>query len=357
MANQATKEAGLVFNVESVKKDLKLFYETNFENPNASDDDKNEDSKNKVLVVPQFTGGQQAMTAYIQKLYSLLLQECLKTVQKDISGVRKVSLEDLQKAVLLHRGFEQYYLPYLKHFDSSNIYDHGCPVVLAEMDTVKDSVSKDLAFTNGAQNLMYYLLTKAFNDVAYTCHNMINYAGNRTFTPRCVFFAVKSKFHESIANDLCAAIATAIKSAGYRLDRHKESEQGEETADIADTADQNADGDNTAEDTKETKDVKKPKKDAKTDGKPEIKVDQKKPKDTKPVETKPVEKKNNNKKAQIIDVDGDDATADASGDTADANSDADAVVETKETKAPKQQPKKDQPKKDPPKNNGKPAKK
>jgi len=337
MANQATKDAGLVFNVESIKKDLKQFYETNFENPNVSDDD-----KNKVLVVPQFTGGQHAMAAFLQKLYSLILQECLKTVQKDISGVRKISLEDLQKAVLLNKGFDQYYFHSLKYFDASQIYDHGCPVVYAEMETVKESVSKELAFTKGAQNLMYYLLTKAFNDVAYTCHNMINYAGNRTFTPRCVFFGIKSKFHESIANDLCAALAVAAKSAGYRLDRHKEAEPGEETADADANVDADADADNTAT-VDEKKEVKKPKKDGKVDAKVDAKADTKAEvkTDKKPKDTKPADK--NNKKAPIIDVGDDDTTADASAETS---------AETKETKPQKQPPKKEQPK-----NNNKPANK
>lgn len=333
MANQATVAAGLTFNVESVKKDLKQFYETNFENPNLSDEE-----KKKVLIVPQFTGGQHAMTAFLQKLYSLILQECLKSVPKDISGVRKVSLEDLQKVILLHKGLEQYFLHNLKHFDVSQIYEHSCPVVYAEMETVRDSVSKELAFTNGAQNLVYYLLTKAFNDVAYTSHNTIEYAGHRTFTPRCVFFVVKSNFHESISTELCNAIAVSTKLSGYRLDRHKEEEQEEQGEEAEEAEGANADGDNT-DAVEETKEVKKPKKDAKADAKVDTKTDakaeQKKQKDTKPADTKPANKKNN--KAPIIDVDADDASAEAS-------SVADAPAETKEVKSQKPAPKKEQPK-------------
>src|SRR5271170_6618952 len=99
MANKATQEAGLTFNVNTIKGNLKQYYETHG------------------LTVPQFTGGQQAMTAFLEKMYETILRECLKHIPKDKSGVRKVTLDSLQHAVLSHVGLEQYYLVSLKHFD------------------------------------------------------------------------------------------------------------------------------------------------------------------------------------------------------------------------------------------------
>ena len=52
MANQATRDAGLTFNVESVRKDLKQFYETNFEKVNDTKD--GDDKNTQAIVVVSF---------------------------------------------------------------------------------------------------------------------------------------------------------------------------------------------------------------------------------------------------------------------------------------------------------------
>lgn len=256
MANKATQKAGLMFNVESIKKDLKQYYETHFEKQGEAKDDE----KNKILVVPQFTGGQHAMSAFLQKLYELILQECQKCVPKDKSGIRQVTLENLQYTILLNKGMEQYFLSSLKYYDPNQIYDHSCPVVLSEMEEVMESVSKELAFTKQAHNLVCYLLTRAFNDIAHDCHYMIEYAKKRTFSGRCVHFAVSSKFHESIACELRNAIITATKSAGYFEDKQEalEAQEGQEE-----------------EDAQPTDDPKKQKKEVKAEVKAEVKSDAK----------------------------------------------------------------------------------
>lgn len=322
MANQATKSAGLTFNVESVKKDLKQYYETHFEKHGEQ-----KEGDNKVLVVPQFTGGQIAMSAFLQKLYELVLQECLRCVPKDKSGVRHVTLENLQYTILLNKGLEQYFLTSLKYYDTNQIYEHGCPVVRSEMDEVRDSVSKELAFSNQAHNMVCYLLTKAFTDVAHDCHYMIEYAKKRTFSGRCVLFAVSAKFHESIAVELRSAIMTACKSADYDLEDKQEQQEGQE-------------GENKEEQEAETqtKDTKKqPKKDAKVDTKTETKQKDVKHED-KPAKN---QKKNQKETQKATTLDVDDDNGDEAND--DSGNDAlDDVPEVKETKTQKQPQKKEQ---------------
>ena len=81
--NKLTEKAGLTFNVNTIKSKLKDYYE------------------GQSLTTPMFSGGHTALTASLEKLWEMLLQECLKKVGKDKSGVRQVNRELLQYSVCM----------------------------------------------------------------------------------------------------------------------------------------------------------------------------------------------------------------------------------------------------------------
>ena len=95
--NKLTEKAGLTFNVNTVRHALKNYYE------------------GQDLSTPMFAGGHTVITATLEKIWELLLQECLKKVGKDKSGVRQVNRELLQYSVLLHPGFRRYFLSQLEN--------------------------------------------------------------------------------------------------------------------------------------------------------------------------------------------------------------------------------------------------
>ena len=84
MVNQITKDAGLVFNVNSVKGNMKTFY------------------ANQDLEKPQFKGGQIAITACLQKFCDYMVRNVHKATAVDKSGVRRVTRSTLRYCVLSH---------------------------------------------------------------------------------------------------------------------------------------------------------------------------------------------------------------------------------------------------------------
>ena len=84
MANKLTQTAGLTFNVNTVKTKLKKFYES------------------RDIPCPMFSGGHTAITASLEKLYELILKDCIKRTGKDKSGVRTVNREMLLYSVMMN---------------------------------------------------------------------------------------------------------------------------------------------------------------------------------------------------------------------------------------------------------------
>jgi len=140
----------LTFNVNTVKNKLKEYYES------------------QGLTTPMFSGGQIAITATLEKLWDLILKECVKRVAKDKSGVRQVNLDMLQYAVILHDGLKRYYASPLALFDENQMYKDQVPVIMAHLDEIMERTDKDLSLTMSARNMACFLLLKAFHDLAST---------------------------------------------------------------------------------------------------------------------------------------------------------------------------------------------
>ena len=198
--NKLTEKAGLTFNVNTVRSALKDYYE------------------GQDLSTPMFAGGHTAITATLEKVWELLVQECLKKVGKDKSGVRQVNREFLQYSVLLHSGFRRYFLSQLENFDSTLQYGDQVPVITSEMDKVMESVDSDISFTQRARNLACFMLLKVFSQLATVCHEMLSFAKKKSIDGRCVLSAVRVLFHESVANELQKEIVRVMKEFGEEIE-------------------------------------------------------------------------------------------------------------------------------------------
>lgn len=201
--NKLTEKAGLTFNVNTMKHKLKDYYE------------------GQSLTTPMFSGGHTAMTATLEKIWELLLQECLKKTGKDKSGVRQVNREQLQFSVLLHAGFRKYFVSHLENFDCSIQYKEQVPVIPAEMDKVMERVDKDMSLTPKARNLACFMLLKIFSQLASTCNAFLTFSKKKSLDGRCVLFAVSTLFHESISSELHTEIRRVMKEFDEEIeDQH-----------------------------------------------------------------------------------------------------------------------------------------
>lgn len=236
--NRITEKAGLSCNVNTVRNKLKDFFES------------------QSIDTPKFNGGHVAMTATLQKMLTMILKECLKTTGKDKSGVKLVNRETVQYSMLMHTGFNQYFLVKLNQFDGDQMYRDQVPISTAEMDSVVLGVDPDLSLSPKARNLICYLLLKVFLDVTHTCSHLLNYAGKKSLNAKCVMYSIGIKFPDSIAQDLKTEVSNVAKLFGIELDDNTSLDVVTEGATPAANETETGEGDSAKKNKGQKKDVK-----------------------------------------------------------------------------------------------------
>lgn len=238
MTNKDTVDAGLKFNVNTVKRKLSEYY------------------KLQNITKPTYTGGQTAMTAVLQKVYEMILKESLGRLPgdgKDKSGCKTINGQTVQYAMVLHSGFESYCLSLLRKYDSKQMYQDQLPVSISDMDQLRDQVDDKIVLTCQAQNLVCYLLIKVFSDLAHTCSELLSFSSKKSLNAKCVMSAVSIKFSDDIAHTLKAEIVRAAKIAEEDI----EDGEGEPVDTVGSvTVETAATGDDTHEETTAEEDKK-----------------------------------------------------------------------------------------------------
>lgn len=227
MANKMTTDAGLTFNVNTIRHKMKEYYES------------------QSITTPMYSGGHVAMAATLEKLYEFILKECVKKTGKDKSGMRQVNRELMHYSVMLHNGLQEYYVGKLAKFDRDQVYQDQVPIAKSEMDKVMERVDKDMTLTPKAFNLACYMLMKVFLDLSSTCNQMLTFAKKKTLDANCVMHAIKLKFQDGVTHELCGEISRAMKALGEEVadstvvdnEDNAPADKGEVMVDQADTGD------------------------------------------------------------------------------------------------------------------------
>lgn len=301
--NKLTEKAGLTFNVNTTKQKLKSYYE------------------GQDLTTLMFSGGHAAVTAALEKLWEIILEECLKRVGKDKSGVRQVNRESLQYSVLMHAGLKRYFVVHFENFDNTVEYKDQSPVINSELDKVMERVDKDMSLTSKARNLACFMLLKVFSQLATSAHSFVEYAKKKSLDGRSVTFAVGATFHESVSNEMKKEISRVMKEFGEELEETHNSETPNDTNQA--TTAENVDTGDAEETAPKSKGGKKSTKETKDTN------------ETGSKKTASSNTKNTKNKAEAIDEDdaGDDADAGDEGE-GEAEEEAAPAKSTKKTTVP-----------------------
>jgi len=198
--NKVTKTAGLTFNVNAVKSKLKDYHDM------------------RGVPNPMYGGGQIAMATVLEKFCELVFTECATQTQKNISGLKLVNVNDLQRLVLLRPELRNYFVIPMSQYNANQIYKDLLPIDSSEMDLVMARVDKDLSLTAKAKNLAYFLVCRVFQDLISTSNHLMAYAKKHTFSATCVSYAVRQCFAEALAKELCDDIARVMKAFDEDID-------------------------------------------------------------------------------------------------------------------------------------------
>ena len=227
--NQITRDAGLLYNVNTMKKDMIEFF-------------KNQDLKFTVTnaegetsrKLPMFRGSQVALTATLQELTKSLLTNVLQITNRDKSGLRTVTRPLLKYSIHLHKGFEKYYGYRLESFNKNQVYKEQLPFKEDDVNQVMNNVDRKLTFTPKAFNLLCFLLLEAYLEVLRTAYDFISFAGKRTLTPSAISAAIKNRFPDIVSYELCNELSRACAAVGddiYKKDDGDEEDDDEDEED------------------------------------------------------------------------------------------------------------------------------
>lgn len=215
MVNKLTDEAGLVFNVNSVKANMKAFYDS------------------QECERPKFKGGQIAVAAALQKLCEVLIRTANKYTKKDKSGVRRVDRATLRVAMFEHEGLFEYFCNRMRVFRKNAMYIDQLPVSKNDIETVRESVDNELFFTPKALNFLNFCMVEAYQDIVSTAQQFMSYAGKKQMDGNTLVFTVRNRFHDSVALELCNEIARAMKACDQEVKAFHDDDDEEAHEDAA----------------------------------------------------------------------------------------------------------------------------
>ncbi len=229
MANKLTQDAGLTFNVNTVKASMSQFLQVHdllVEHTKENDKGK----KEVVRKTPKFAGAHVATAAALQELCKLLTNTALQHTHKDKSGMRTLTRQTLRASVLMHDGLKQYYHTRMQAFDKTQVYENQVPVSKKDLLALVKDVNSDLKMTPKALNFLYFLLLRAYSDMVYTSYQLVDYAKKKTLDDRSCSFAIQLRFADSVAVQLQNEVSRATSAVGDGVDKADDEDAEEQDA-------------------------------------------------------------------------------------------------------------------------------
>lgn len=237
-ANKLTEKSGLSFNVNTVKANMKSYFE------------------NQSVQLPMFSGSHVAMTAVIQKMAEFVLKACMSHLSKDKTGIKQVARPTVKTVVCLNTDMNEYFYQKMLKFKKNNMYSEQIPVSRKEFDVMCTTIDKSLALTPKAYNFLCYLLNEVYLDVLSTSYQFLSYAKKKTLDATVVMYAIKNRFSDNLAHELCAEVTKVMAAVGDEVEKVADDEDHDDEKQQETGAEDSGDEGDT-KDTKESKEADK----------------------------------------------------------------------------------------------------
>jgi hypothetical protein len=196
--NKATDEAGLSFNVNTVKADMRKYYR---DHDLCLKKIQGEDKK-VVYEIPQFSQADVAVAALLQYICGVLVEEALKHVKKDKSHLRRIAPTHLYQAIQMNSELKTRFLVDLKHFaeETDVSYENNVPINDKELNAfVEKDFGKHVMLTPKAKNALYYFLLRTYVTTLTTSFYLLKFSGRGSLRPSAILTSVDIHFSDKIA--------------------------------------------------------------------------------------------------------------------------------------------------------------
>jgi hypothetical protein len=213
--NKVSEKAGLTFNVNAIKRAIKMYY------------------KSQNVDFSKISGGSIAMTSMLESMARLIIEKTEKEVAFNKSGLREVTREGMNSALLRNSNEYGYFVIKASDFNDKFDYSKFLPIE-KEMDKIYTEY-KNVSYSLEAKNYMYYLLYTMFTNISLTCAKLLSFAKNKMVNGNCVVHAVDIEFPKSISVVLMKNIHEALKLHGQTLEGKPEDDSTEDKTETGDT--------------------------------------------------------------------------------------------------------------------------
>lgn len=220
-----TQKANLNFNVNSFKTWLKKYYQQNEMNlPKVQKKDAENKSEEQTgdMNTITFKGAHVALAAAVEVLCKYILEETVKQLQKDTSGLYSVSRPAIKYAVSLNPELRHVFLRSLESFKQDMMYVDQFCIPHKEMCRYVDNVfGKNIQIDHKAYNILSYLLLSFAMEVAKHSFNMMLYSGKRSLDFSVINYTVKNLCSGSLEHDITLKIEDAMKLCNEKDDEEE----------------------------------------------------------------------------------------------------------------------------------------
>jgi len=178
-------------------------------NGDGGDGDSKNDNEDHI---PKFIGAHIAVTAATEVLCKMILEETIKQLQKETSGLYNISRPAIKFAVMFNDDLRFLLTKSLQSFDKNMMYVDQFCIPHKEMTQYIDSVfGKNIMLDKKAYNLLAYLLLKFVMDIASHAYHMISFAEKRCLNYNVVKYAVMNLCSGTLEHNMVLKIEDAYK--------------------------------------------------------------------------------------------------------------------------------------------------
>lgn len=199
--NALTKKAGLTFNVNTFKRWMINYFESN------------------ELDKPKFSGSHVAITALTESLVSVIISSAKKQISKGTSGLYDIQRGFILSAIQLNPELRDTFIPYIHTFDTTMNYgEQLCVDYKTIVSYLETHEGGNIQFQHIAYNCLAYFVVKFITQVLRTAYACVQYSKRKTLDPRSIITAINIHTTGTLNSALRMRVEEAIRNVGGTLD-------------------------------------------------------------------------------------------------------------------------------------------
>jgi len=199
-------QTGLKFNVNDVRRGTVKYYE------NKDDEE-----------MPKFSKYDVAVTAALEKMCFVIMSTAKRGLKENKTNLVRIEAQRIFETLQLNKELDTYYQSKVKwEYNQEITYIDNLPVKESDIKTYLDANFGNVHITNGAMNLLCFLMTSFYLDILHNSRVLEHHANKKTYTVKTVRSSLDLLFHKQY---LYSVIVEEVNRAWYAVVDEKDEDE------------------------------------------------------------------------------------------------------------------------------------